>query len=288
MTVHSPLASVSAVREALDRHGLTTKKSFGQHFLIDDNVVGRIVRLAAPAADDIVLEVGPGLGTLTLALLPHVKAVVAVEKDRALLGVLDELVTHHPGAFAYIEGDAVTVTEAEATEPFGAPTTLIANLPYAVAATVVLRVFDEFPTVRTMTVMVQSEVADRFAARPGTKDYGSYSAKLALRARAVERFHVSRQSFFPPPRVDSTVIRLDRVDSVADEPTLRLAARLADAAFAQRRKVIRNSMLSALPELDPTRLDDAFAAVGIDPRSRGESHVPETFVDLARSLKSVH
>ena len=288
MTIHSPLASVGAVREALERYGLATKKSFGQHFLIDDNVVGRILRVAAPTADDVVLEVGPGLGTLTLALLPHVKAVVAVEKDRALLSVLDELASGHQGRFAYIEGDAVTVTADEVAATFGAPTALIANLPYAVAATVVLRIFDEFPSVRTMTVMVQSEVADRFAARPGTKDYGSYSVKLALRARAVERFAVSRQSFFPPPRVDSAVIRLDRIDAPADEPTLRRAARLADAAFAQRRKTIRNSMLSSLPELEAERLDDAFATVGIDPRSRGESLEPDTFIDLARSLGSVH
>ena len=287
MTNHSPLASVRAVREALDRYGLSTKKSFGQHFLIDDNVVGRIVGLADPHPDDVVFEVGPGLGTLTLALLPHVRAVLAVEKDRALFEVLDDLKRDHPNRFHYLPADAVTVTPEEVAAPFGAPTALISNLPYAVAATIVLRTFDEFPSIRSMTVMVQSEVADRFAANRGTKDYGSYSVKLALRARVTGRFQVSRQSFFPPPRVDSAVVRLDRVEEIAGEATLRNAARLADAAFAQRRKTIRNSMLSSLPDVEPGLLDAAFAHVGIDPRVRGEALEPYAFVQLAAFIGCV-
>lgn len=287
MTRHSPLASVRSVRETLDRYGLATKKSFGQHFLIDDNVVGRILDLADVRPDDVVLEVGPGLGTLTLGLLARGASVVAVEKDRALFPVLDDLMHEYPARFTYVGDDAVTVAPDIVAEAFGPPRALVANLPYAVAATVVLRVFEEFDDIRSVTVMVQSEVADRFAAVPGTKDYGSYTVKLALRARATGRFTVSRQSFFPPPRVESTVIRLERTEPIAEKATLRRAAILADAAFAQRRKVIRNSMLSALPQLAPESLDAAFESVGIDPRIRGEALSAPVFVELARRLEEV-
>lgn len=280
----SPLATPSATRAVLDRHGLYTKKRLGQHFLVDDNVVSRIVDLARLSSDDVVLEVGPGIGTLTLALCGAGVPVVSVERDPDLAPVLAET-TADCDRFALVSGDALDVSIADVSAPFGPPTALVANLPYAVAATVVLRFFETMPSLRTATVMVQTEVADRMAAVPGTKDYGSYTVKLALRARPAGRFQVARSCFMPPPRVDSTVIRLERADAAPDAHVVAAASSVADAAFAQRRKTIRNSMRAALGVDAPT-IDRALAAVGIDGAVRAETLEPEAFVALARALES--
>jgi 16S rRNA (adenine1518-N6/adenine1519-N6)-dimethyltransferase len=241
---HSPLASPTATRDVLARHGLALKKSLGQHFLIDDNVVGRILALADLPLDAVVLEVGPGIGTLTAALCAAAGAVVAVERDVELLPALDEVSSGFP-ALRVVRADAVKVPMSELTTELGPPGWLVANLPYAVAATVVLRFFDELPSLRTAVVMVQSEVADRMAASPGSKAYGAYTVKLGLKARPAGRFAVPRTCFMPPPRVDSAVLRLDRLSEGPDTALAKRAAVVASAAFAQRRKTLRNSVLSS-------------------------------------------
>ena len=285
MPVTSSLATPSATLAVLKRHGLATKKALGQHFLVDDNVVRRIIELAALRGDETVLEVGPGIGTLTTALCAAAGAVVAIERDADLLPVLAET-TAGCGRFAVVRADAVAVSPDVIAEPFGQPTALVANLPYAVAATVVLRFFEEIPSLQSATVMVQAEVADRMAADPGVKDFGSYTVKLRLRATPAGRFSVARTCFLPPPRVDSTVLRLERAP-LADEPSLLAeTARVADAAFAQRRKTIRNSLRSTLG-LDAERLDGALAAAGIDGSLRAETLAPERFLALARALREV-
>ena len=279
----SPLATPSATLAVLKRHGLATKKSLGQHFLIDDNVVRRIVDLAALSGDETVLEVGPGIGTLTTALCEVAGAVVAIERDADLLPVLAET-TAECERFAVVRADAVAVSPEAIAEPFGPPVALVANLPYAVAATVVLRFFEELPSLASATVMVQSEVADRMAAEPGVKDFGSYTVKLRLRARPAGRFAVARGCFLPPPRVDSAVLRLERAPLAEDPALLRDAARVADAAFAQRRKTVRNSLRATLG-LDVPRLDAALEAAGIDGSLRAETLAPERFLALARALR---
>lgn len=281
--VHSPLASPSATLAVLKRHGLATKKALGQHFLVDDNAVGRIIELAALSGDETVLEVGPGIGTLTAALCEHGGAVVAVERDADLLPVLAET-TGQCERFALLRADAVQVSAEQISEPYGPPVALVANLPYAVAATVVLRFFQELPSLQSATVMVQSEVADRMAATPGGKEYGAYTVKLRLIARPAGRFSVSRGCFLPPPRVDSAVLRLVRSPVPGAEQALRDAARVADAAFAQRRKTVRNSLRSSLG-VDASTLDGALAMAGIDGSVRAETLAPERFVDLAESLR---
>jgi len=278
----SHLASPSATLDVLERHGLYTKKRLGQHFLVDDNVVGRIMELAAIGPDDTVLEVGPGIGTLTVALCEAAGAVVAVERDDELAPVLAET-TEHCARFALIHADAVTVDAAELAAPFGDPVALVANLPYAVAATVVLRFFEALPSLRQATIMVQSEVADRMAASPGTKAYGSYTVKLRLHAAPAGRFAVSPGCFLPPPRVDSAVLRLERTQPLADAETLRVAARVADAAFAQRRKTLRNS-LRAVMDTPTEHIDAALGRAGIDGSVRAETLEPEAFIALARAL----
>jgi len=277
----SPLASPRATLAVLEEHGLHTKKRLGQHFLVDDNVVARIIALAQLAGTETVLEVGPGIGTLTVALCDAAGAVVAVERDPRLEPVLAET-TKGCTRFALVHADAVEVTSADVSVPFGAPVALVANLPYAVAATVVLRFFELLPSLQQATVMVQAEVADRMAATPGTKAYGSYTVKLHLLARPAGRFAVARSCFLPPPRVDSAVLRLERIESV--EPELgRRAARIADAAFAQRRKTIRNSLRANL-SAEAGAIDAALERCGIDGSARAETLPPTAFVALATEL----
>ena len=279
---NSPLATPSATIGLLKRYGLATKKSLGQHFLVDDNVVGRIIDLAALSGDETVVEVGPGIGTLTLALCARAGAVLAVERDSDLLPVLAET-TAGCGRFAVVRADAVAVLPSQLSEPFGPPVALVANLPYAVAATVVLRFFQEIPTLQTATVMVQSEVADRMAAAPGGKEYGSYTVKLRLLAEPAGRFNVARTCFLPPPRVDSAVLRLQRHPLSEDPALLGVAARLAESAFAQRRKTLRNSLRATLG-VEPAVLDSALARAGIDGSLRAERLSAPRFLDLAREF----
>ena len=291
----SPLSTPSATRAVLEAHGIGTKYTLGQNFLVSDDVLKKIIVLAEVGEADRILEVGPGIGTLTIALLKHAASVVAIERDPDLPAVLAD--TLHPwrDKFALIEKDALDVTGDDivaAMAGIGAdtgcldrassaanetaqwavsqsedclsesryrvavpqeepqlslPNKLVANLPYAVAATVVLDYFENFPFLDSATVMVQKEVADRMAAAVGTKNYGAYTVKLGLHAEPAGRFPVGPGNFFPPPRVDSAVIRLNRrVPLMADgapatPEVIAAAALVADAAFANRRKTIANS-----------------------------------------------
>lgn len=279
----SPLASPSATIEVLRRHGLATRKRLGQHFLTDDNVVRRIVELAALTKDERVLEIGPGIGTLTWALANRVHSVVAVECDETLAPALREIEQTWPNVrVVYV--DAVRVQLEALADAAGAlPDVMVANLPYSVAATVVLRFFGEMDSLGSATVMVQAEVADRMAAAPGTKSYGAYTVKLHLHAKPVGRFAVARTCFLPQPRVDSAVVRLDRVRVwSADEVALGCTA--ADAAFSQRRKTVRNALASRLGA-HPELVAEALAAEGLDANTRAETLPPDAFVRMGRALR---
>ena len=284
----SPLASPSATRAALEHYGLATKHRLGQNFLIDDNVVRHIVELADLTDDSQVVEVGPGLGTLTLALLRHAGHVTSIEADRELEPVLYDLACDHPN-FAYIMGDALRVSCADVAEAAGAePGLLAANLPYNVAATIILRTFEQWASVQAAVVMVQAEVADRICAKPGSKTYGAYTAKLGLYGHASGRFEVPPTCFMPAPHVDSAVVRIDRAPACdeagreLDAEQIAAASRVIDAAFAQRRKTIRNSMSSS--GFDKARLDAALEASGIAPTCRAETLTTADFVRLSAAL----
>ena len=298
MPVFSWLASPRETRGVLESYGLATKHHLGQNFLVNDAIIGKILGLAELGDTDVVFEVGPGIGTLTVAMLPAAGAVVSVEADRGLEPVLAETCARDSERFALVMGDALKVTPETLTAAVASlgidglapePTKLVSNLPYQVAATVVLRSFEQMPALRRAVVMVQAEVADRMAASPGSKAYGGYTAKLALYARPTGRFEVGPGNFMPPPHVDSAVIRLDRA-SMADPATgepltagqIAWCAQVIDAAFAQRRKTIRNSMGAS--GFDKVELDAAFAATGIEARSRAEVLAPEDFVRLAGAL----
>lgn len=279
---NSPLASPSATLEVLGAHGLRAKKSLGQHFLVDDNVVGRIMALADLGPGDVVLEIGPGIGTLTVALCAAARHVVTVERDPGLLGALADT-TAGCTSVRVVHADATQVPPEDLATPHGPPAKLVANLPYGVAATVVLRMFQVVPGLSSATVMVQSEVADRISAAPGGKDYGAYTVKLGLLARVSGRFPVSRNSFLPPPNVDSAVIRLERVSRQGSAEELRNAAAAADAAFAQRRKTLRNSITSSLG-VAPARVEDALRTAGIAGGRRAETLDLDEYVRLGGAL----
>lgn len=278
---YSRLASPGATIAVLRAHNIYTRKTLGQHFLVDDNVIGRILALADLKGDEVVLEVGPGIGTLTVALCEAAGSVVSVERDARLLPVLEQT-TGGCTNLTLVHGDAVDVSPMELQTAQGPPVALVANLPYAVAATVVLRSFEAMPSLRTAVVMVQAEVADRMAAVPGTKEYGAYTVKLGLFARPAGRFSVARGCFLPPPRVDSAVLRLDRVDDLAPAEYVQAAMSMADAGFAQRRKKLRNSVLNALG-MEPELLDAVLEQARVDGTLRAEALGVSEFLRLGEA-----
>lgn len=276
--MYSSLASVCATRKRLAELGLDTKKYLGQHFLVDDGVVGKIVRLASLEPEIPVVEVGPGIGTLTEALLKTGVVLTSVEIDARLL---DGLRAHYP-SLQLIGANALSSQVVSKLRVLK-PVSLVANLPYGVAATLILEYFQQVPSLKSATVMVQREVADRITAKPGSKDYGAYTIKLRLLAKALGHFSVAPQCFYPPPRVDSTVVRLERT-SFFKEP-LVLASTLAEASFFQRRKTVRNSMRAYFSEhnLDLTTVDTLLAKSGIDSRVRGETLLPHDYLRMAQA-----
>ena len=280
----SYLANPRETRAVLERHGFSLKHRLGQNFLVNDDVIRRILELAEIGEQDVVYEIGPGIGTLTVAMLPRARKVVAVEADRTLPPVLAETCARDGEKLVLVEGDALHVGKDDLVAAAGqAPTKLVSNLPYQVAATVILGTLQGMPSVQRLVVMVQAEVADRIAARPGSKAYGAYTAKLALYGQVTGRFEVGPGNFMPPPHVDSAVVRIDRTNALCEQPDQ--VASVIDAAFAQRRKTIRNSM--AAKGYDKPALDAAFAASGIDPRARAETLGVEDFVRLSEALQMV-
>lgn len=299
------LANQRATKETLERFGLATKYRLGQNFLVQDHVIEKIVQLAEVQPTDVVVEVGPGLGTLTVALLDNALAVCSLEADSELEQVLAVTCKEpHPDSFALVMGDALTITpqklaEAYSTLPTVAhdaatsalmPTKFVSNLPYQVAATLILKFFQELPSLERAVVMVQAEVADRISAKPSTKAYGAYTAKLSLFAQVTGRFEVGPGNFMPPPRVNSAVVRLDRTQArnpvtskLLSEEELLHTMRVIDAAFAQRRKTIRNSMSAS--GFDKDKLDQAFLATGIAPTVRAEVLTSQDFICLAAALE---
>ena len=299
------LANQRATKETLERFGLATKYRLGQNFLVQDHVIEKIVQLAEVQPTDVVVEVGPGLGTLTVALLDRARAVCSLEADSELEQVLAVTCKElHPDSFALVMGDALAITPQKLADAYSAlpavahdaaasapmPTKFVSNLPYQVAATLILKFFQELPSLERAVVMVQAEVADRIAAKPSTKAYGAYTAKLSLFAQVTGRFEVGPGNFMPPPRVNSAVVRLDRTQArnpvtskLLSEEELLHTMSVIDAAFAQRRKTIRNSMSAS--GFDKDKLDQAFLATGIAPTVRAEVLTSQDFICLAAALE---
>lgn len=303
MNKASDLASLRATREVLDTFDLSAKYALGQNFLVNDDVIKKILSLADVGPEDLVLEVGPGIGTLTLGLLKKGAQVIAIERDSDLPQVLAYTCGDFAQHFALIEGDALQITREEieaAEQRLGIidpahPLKFVANLPYGVAATVILLFFETLP-IASATVMVQKEVADRISAVPGTKNYGAYTVKLRLYAQVEDRFLVKPSNFYPQPHVDSSVIRLNRrvlltpQGTPASKELLRASATMADAAFASRRKTLANSCKAFFSGRTyngkdvASQLDQIFVQAGVDPKRRGETLSLEEFVQLGGAL----
>ncbi|MEJ7832582.1 MAG: 16S rRNA (adenine(1518)-N(6)/adenine(1519)-N(6))-dimethyltransferase RsmA [Nocardioides sp.] len=276
------LLGPAEVRRLADRLDLRPTKQRGQNFVIDANTVRRIVRESGVGAADVVVEVGPGLGSLTLALLEVTQRVVAIEVDDKLAGLLPETVaTHapeHAGRLEVVHADALRVTSL----PGPPPTALVANLPYNVSVPVLLHLLALLPSLQHGLVMVQAEVADRLAAGPGSKVYGVPSVKAAWYADVRRAGAVGRKVFWPMPNVDSGLVAWTRRDPPATTATREQVFAVIDAAFAQRRKVLRGALrgLTGSAEAAAAALDHA----GVDQMARGESLSVEQFARIAEAL----
>lgn len=276
------LLGPAEIRQLAARLGVVPTKRLGQNFVHDANTVRRIVASANLSPQDVVVEVGPGLGSLTLGLLPVARHVHAVEIDPTLARALPQTVAGHPNAdrLTVHHADALRITAAELGKP--PPTALVANLPYNVAVPVVLHLLAEFPGLRHGLVMVQKEVADRLTARPGSKIYGVPSVKLAWFATARSVGRVPPRVFWPVPNVDSGLVAFTRREPPRrDVPRERVFA-VVDAAFAQRRKTLRAALAGVAGGAD--RAAAAIAAAGVDPGARGESLTVEQFAAIAAAL----
>ncbi|TDC69663.1 16S rRNA (adenine(1518)-N(6)/adenine(1519)-N(6))-dimethyltransferase RsmA [Actinomadura sp. GC306] len=273
------LLGPAEVRALAGRLGIRPTKTLGQNFVIDANTVRRIVRSAGLAPDDVVLEVGPGLGSLTLALLAEVRRVVAVEIDAVLAAELPATVAARaPDAADRLEvvrADAMKITDL----PGPAPTALVANLPYNVAVPVVLHLLATQPSLRSALVMVQAEVADRMVAPPGGKVYGVPSVKLAWFGEARRAGAVGRAVFWPAPNVDSGLVAFTRREPPPTTATRAQVFAVVDAAFAQRRKTLR-AALAGWAGSAPAA-EEALRAAGVDPRARGEALNVAAFARIA-------
>jgi 16S rRNA (adenine1518-N6/adenine1519-N6)-dimethyltransferase len=266
-------------RDVLRRHGLRTKRGLGQHFLVDPNTARRIVRLASVTRKETILEIGPGLGSLTVVLAAVAKRVVAVEIDERVADALSEVL----GAVSNVEvivGDALRADLRALVEP-GAR--LVANLPYNVATPIVMRVLDEVPEITGGLVMVQREVGMRWVSPPSSRSYGATSVHMQLKADARIAGNVPPTVFLPPPKVSSVLVAFER----RPHPTVHVTDEAAfvafvHAAFGHRRKTIRNALVAS--GLDAADVGRALEATGIDGRSRPEQQRIESLAMLYDEL----
>ena len=272
------LLGATEIRELAAKLDLKPSKSLGQNFVHDANVCRKIVRTAGVTAEDIALEIGPGLGSLTLAMLEEAKSVVAVEIDSRLAQQLPMTVAAHSDRaqeLIVINQDALTLCDLPVQ-----PTVLVANLPYNVSVPVFLHLLEIFPSLRSGMIMVQAEVADRLAAQPNSKEYGIPSVKAAWWADVTGAGSVSRNIFWPQPNVDSKLVAFIRRQTPGDEDLRKKVFAIIDLAFAQRRKMLRSALSSMFG--GSAAAEAILVQAGIDPTLRGESLDINSFCAIAK------
>ena len=272
------LLGAAEIRELAKALDLKPSKSLGQNFVIDANVCRKIVRVAGVTSSDIALEIGPGLGSLTLALMEEANEVIAVEIDSRLAAQLPITAAAHSEKskqLTVLNQDALTVSSLPA-----GPTVLVANLPYNVSVPVFLHLLEVFQSLRTGVVMVQAEVADRLAAKPNSKEYGIPSVKAAWWADVTGAGSVSRSIFWPAPNVDSKLVGFKRRETPGDEKLRKEVFAIIDLAFAQRRKMLRAALSSRYG--GSAAAEAHLIAAGIDPTLRGESLDIHAFCKIAQ------
>lgn len=276
----STLLGASQIRELAGALDLKPAKALGQNFVIDANVCRKIVRLAGVTSSDVAVEIGPGLGSLTLGLLDEAARVIAVEIDERLARQLPITITKHsdhPGNLTVINRDALQLNELPED-----PTVLVANLPYNISVPVLLHFLETFPTLRSGVVMVQAEVAERLAAKPGTKEYGIPTVKAAWWSQMSLAGSVSRSVFWPAPNVDSKLVGFIRRQAPAAESLRPVVFAAIDCAFAQRRKMLRSAMSGWLGGSDVAI--EVLTRAKIDPTLRGEVLVIEDYCAIGNAI----
>ncbi len=282
------LLTARDIRELAEAAGIRPSKQRGQNFVMDPNTVRTIVGRAGVEPGQAVLEVGPGLGSLTLGLLEAGADVVAVELDRGLAELLP-LTLRARGVeesrYRLVHADALQVAELPSLAA-GQPTALVANLPYNVATPILLTMLERFPSLRSALVMVQSEVVERLTAGPGSRIYGAPSAKAAWYGRAEHAGRISRQIFWPVPNVDSGLVELVRHPvPLGDEAERAAVFAVVDAAFAQRRKTLRAALAGWAGSA--SRSEEVLRAAGVDPSARGETLDIDAFRAIARAAETI-
>lgn len=278
------LYSPNKIKETLDRYGFKFSKSLGQNFLIDGNVVRKIVKEAGITKDDYVLEIGPGMGTLTEELAINAKKVVAIELDKKLLPILDETLANYDNV-EIIYGDVLEVNLKELIEEKlgGGPVKLVANLPYYVTTPIIGKLLEEDLNLESISVMVQKEVADRMAAGPGSKSYGSLSVFVNFYSNPKVVVKVPKTVFMPQPKIDSSVIKLELKKDLPDIDREKFF-KVVKAAFSKRRKTIINSLSTFGFDLGKEEIRKALQNVGIKPEDRAENISVEDFIKLSTEL----
>ncbi len=274
------LLSPADIGELARRYQIVPTKALGQNFVIDQNTIRRIVRLAEIAPGDRIIEVGAGVGTLTLGLAEAARQVTAIELDRKLIPALNEVLQGTDNVEVVV-GDAMDLDFA--TLVAGGPHRLVANLPYNIATPLIADLLQQRPEIEDFVVMVQREAGERFVAAPGSKAYGAVSLLVAYHAQARLLGKVPASVFWPVPKVESLLVRLTRIQPPADLEGPELM-RVVRAAFSQRRKTIRNTLASGL-EMQVGEVEAALARAGIDPGLRAEALGLPQFARLVRELR---
>lgn len=283
-TPFSKLTSRSETIGLLKKHGLFLKKSLGQNFLVEPNALQKIVEAVDPRPEEGVLEIGPGIGTLTRALAERAGAVTAVEFDPRFLPALEDTLSGAPPVHI-VQGDVLKVDLRQILLDFGdRPRKAAANLPYYITTPALERLLEQHDLLERIVVLVQKEVADRMKAAPGTSDYGSFSVFVQYHAEVSVTAQFSPGAFLPPPKVTSSVVRLDlRAQPPVDVPDEAAFFRVVRAAFGQRRKTLSNALSGGL-KLSRAEVDAAITGAGLDPQVRGEKLGLEEFAAIARTL----
>ena len=277
--------------EILDKYGFSFQKKFGQNFLIDENVVRKIVREAGVTKDDFVLEVGPGIGTMTQILCEEAREVVAVEIDKKLIPILTKDTLSYYDNVTVINEDILKLDIAKLAKEKndGKPIKVVANLPYYITTPIIMGLFESGVALDSITIMVQKEVADRMQVGPGTKDYGALSLAVQYYAKPSIVLTVPASCFMPRPNVDSAVIRLERYSQTpVDVKDAHLMFNIIRASFNQRRKTMTNSVVNAGLGITKERLLTALEACGLPATVRGEALTLEQFAQLANELVEMH
>lgn len=279
MTHQVELLGGADIRELAAKLDVKPTKKLGQNFVTDPNTIRRIVAAAKLKGSETVVEIGPGLGSLTLGLLEQTDKVIAVEIDQKLAGELEQTIAKRaPGCdFTLVRGDALRVTELPAP-----PQALVANLPYNISVPVLLHFLEQFESLQFGLVLVQAEVAHRLAAQPGNKVYGTPSVKLAWYAEANLAGNIGRNIFWPVPNVDSALVYFEKRERPLGDETLRLKTfDVIDGAFSQRRKTLRQALADWAGS--PAQAEEILLRAGINPGKRGEQLNVHDFVKIAKS-----